>query len=150
MPIKKAGRSASKTEPQLTPRRNRIVCYECQRAIVRKKGFENYYITVAVPGEDEAFFHPKCFAVGDGFDDLEWRTRWLLRLITASFKTFRTKYDANEVPSLAAGFWPDLSRDLFQLTAEVCKIQEQASKLSPQETAALFLPISSDSGKVGS
>jgi len=118
----------------------RLVCAECQRTIVFKRGVENYYFTIAVPGEDEAVLHPKCFAIGDGFDDLEWRTRWLLRLVSEAFQIFLKRYDKAEIPSLAAGFVPDLSRDLWLLLAQVAKIQEQASKLSPEETAALFLP----------
>jgi len=80
-------------------------------------------------------YHPCCYAVGDSFDDLEGRTRWLLELVTDAFHTFLTGYDPADIPELAAGFMPDLEKNLEPLLAEVRQMREQAAKFTPAETA---------------
>jgi hypothetical protein len=91
--------------------------------------------------DDGNKFHADCFAVGECFDDLQHHTRWLLRLVTAAFHTFLTEYPAGDVPVLAAGLMRDLDGDLDPLLAEVRAIRVKASKLTPEETAALFLAV---------
>jgi hypothetical protein len=91
--------------------------------------------------ENGQHFHADCFVVGESFEDLQLRSRWLLRLVTEAFRTFLTEYPAGDVPTLAAGFMRDFNRDFGPLMAEVSKIRQQAAKLTPEETAELFRPI---------
>ena len=122
--------------------KERIQCAECCHDSSTIAEDEFYFVLNGEP------HHPCCYAVGDSFDDLEGRTRWLLWLVTDAFHTFLTGYDAAQVPKLAAGFRPDLVRDLAPLLAEVAKIREQAAKLTPEETPALFAPVNSNSAVV--
>jgi hypothetical protein len=116
----------------------KIICTDCIKDEQEIGNLDTYFV------QDNEPYHPDCYAVGDSFDDLEGRTRWLLELVTDTFHTFLTEYPQEAVPVLSAGFMPDLERDLGLLLAEVAKIREQAAKLTPEEVADLFRPITSN------